>query len=299
MLNQRKLVLAFLLLLVACNAWFIWRRISPSRDELSTTPAIDGILERQRQRTFWEEATTISLKSPDLRRHVANIQEGCLPVPDAGELVRVTELTEQQCSDLYDAIAEFLETYNRNDPRAVVAMMNSRGLDFDPARVTVLREVLGKLPGYNPKSVSDLSSEEVYVALWKVEHYRPSMEAIAVDASCVTIWRTDGRRDVASVQDVDEFTEWVPATWRGMTTFAPNFVRAPNYPSVTDASDSPVDVGFLVADAQLILQNEHVQLEGKSPYLLRLLYDQQAEKWQPMLLAAILLDEVEVATLMF
>ncbi|MFV2070970.1 MAG: hypothetical protein ACC645_28720, partial [Pirellulales bacterium] len=154
----------------------------------------------------------------DITRIEAN---DCTPVPAGGTQVPLNHLSDLKRNDLYDALVQFLQAYADNNPDAVISLMTSRGLSLNPQRVEVLRRVLSERGEYDDATLRALSPEQVYQLVWQTDQYNSSVRGIVIESSCLTVWRASS---VANIGEPSEFTDWVPHTWKGIRSFAPNFV---------------------------------------------------------------------------
>lgn len=293
-MQRRAIVIAVVLLVAANVALVIWRSYSPSP---AASSAMDRKIARQRERTEWEGHSSVPLKASDLGDKLSRMRgDNCVPVPVGDASLPMSSLTDGQRTDLFLVLADLLQSLEANNPDALVSLMIARGMAFDPERVANMRDLLKQLPGFSPEQVSQLDPDKLYVAYWKAREFRPSMDAVVVESSCITLWACP-QSESSRLRDKDDLTRWVTGTWRGIhspaLTFIPTWLRPTKLEN--DGSSEP----RLVADVKLILDNKQFRDRGRTPYLVRLVYDRERSGWQPILLVMILLDEVEVGKFIF
>jgi hypothetical protein len=296
-MTRRYAILAVLAALALINGWALWRGgyFSVSGDD-EYAREMERRLERQRRQVSWESHPVVPLESGDLRHSISQIKENnCTVAPSGSEPLSLGTLSNEQREELYDAVSAFLHAYAQDNPDAVLRMMKSRGLTFSPARVTLLRKALVK-SGHSTKETAEaMSSEDVYRLMWTSGPHHSSMSGLIVESSCITLFNATGL-PATSLKDYALFTDWVPKVWKGISTLVPNFTqKGTQFEDIIARASSPV----LVADLTLILDNSKTRLSGKTPYLVRLWFNPQEKKWQPLLFAAVLLEEVQIGRLMF
>lgn len=282
MTRSRWLVLSFVVLIIAANGVAIYWRMSPLTRPVDPLFAPETRLERQRQQLSWEEHAVIVLDSPELLKHAQTIRiDNSIPVPPSGSIVDPDSLTDDQRRALYDTVTSFLRAYYgpKCSAESVLSLMSSLGMALDPVRVGVMRDCLRE-EGINPDR---LTTQDVYRAFW--ESMEPAMNGLVAEASCVTVWRYTGA-DTEILRDSNDLAHWVRTLWTGVYMIAPNFLPA-------EPLSSSQNREILVADCMLIIDNQGVANPGKSPYLLRLVFNEAISKWQPIAQAAILLDGVD------
>jgi hypothetical protein len=242
--------------------------------------------ERTARVLYWASQPSVLLKSTELDQAVADVlaSEDCIAAPRNAQLVRVSQLTAAQRSDLGLAIAGFLKAYARNDPVAVYDYMESRHEVLPAEELPEIRNALVSEQGMGRSSVDAMDQRALFSADWKMLlHADPHWASLALHSGCVSVWRTGVAPDPRVPTSLGQEDN---AVFTNIVTHRHNFVPR------ADSMESRVakDGFLLMADVKLVIKYDDELLQVPTPHYVRFWYDPGTQVWHPHQLALIVTD---------
>jgi hypothetical protein len=242
--------------------------------------------ERTARVLYWASQPSVLLQSTELDQGVADVlaSEDCIAAARNAELVRLSQLTTAQRSDLALAIGGFLKAYARNDPVAVYDYMESRQEILPAEELQLIRTALVSEQGMDRASVDAMDQRTLFSAEWKkLLHGDPHWGSLALHSGCVRLWRTGAALDPRVPSPLGQEDNSV---FTNIVSHKHSFV-----PRV-DTMQSRVaqDGSLLMADVKLVIKYDAERLEVPTPHYVRFWYDPGAQVWHPHQLVLIVTD---------
>ena len=277
-MKSKQTYVLLVVVFVLVNALLLWFRYGRSGPAWNAHGArIAALQEKQAKQVlawdsmeslppeaFVEELKTLTTKA--LRTKCGGLEEfGEGPV----------ELSPEEEADLAVAVGGFVEAYADGTPNALVDYMRNRGETLRPVYVAILREVLEKEMGIPSEEVGAATTDlAVLELLEKTQGKRYNWVGILPSEFCIHAWKS------GAMLGANEKTTALGGSYTGL------FGRQARYSHTFGGPDGcEWDFGkegpYLFADVKLVVEHGASRFSERSPYYVRLCYDQKDTRWHP------------------
>jgi hypothetical protein len=277
---------ALLILNAAFLFWAINRRhaspVQPSDQRFAGIPTGDS---RATILKDWISAPVVDASDPHLGQSLATVLEhDCMERPDSFQAATAKGLTETQRNDLIDALRGMVQVYAQNSPEAVIAYMRTRGEALSPQMMVDKHK--DYLAQHQADSSNKISDDAVWAWYWRFWKYGAAWQGVVIAPTCVSL-STCPASDWRAVEANMTLAPKEKQTWSNTICYPHHFASVDGFTLELEAKSAKQ---ILVADVQLVIAHTKAIYGQRSPYFVRLWYNERSRHWQFAVLSRARID---------
>jgi hypothetical protein len=279
-------VSALLILNAAFLFWAINRRdaspVQPSDQRFAGIPTADS---RATILKDWISAPVVDASDPQLGPQLATaLDHDCAERPDGFQAFPANRLTEAQRNDLVDTLQGLVVVYAQSSPEAIIEYMKKRGEALSPQMMVDKRK--DDLAQHQADSSNKISDAAVWAWYWRFWKYGAAWQGVVIASTCVSM-STCPASDWRAVEANMTLAPKEKQAWSN-TIYYPHHFASVDESTLEFEAKSATQI--LVADVQLVIAHTEAIYGQRSPYLVRLWYNERSRHWQFAVLSRARID---------